>query len=163
MDGLSERLAIRHLLAFLGGALVLSVIACTSQPAPAPAAEPAIDPNQLSQLVQDAVAKAVPEQPAVPAPVSAAEIQRMVEVGIAAAVPEGASPEDIAAMVEQAVEASTQPGVSKDEIEGLIAKAVTDASMSEQPTLSSDEVQRIVSDAIRTIPTAAPCLQRRSS
>ena len=156
MIGLSEKLNIRHILALTTAAIFMLALACASQPAPAPAAEPAIDPNQLSQLVQDAVAKAVPEQPDVPAPVSAAEIQRMVEVGIVAAVPEGASPEDIKAMVEQAVVASTQPGASKEEMEGLIAKAVADASMSEQPTLSSDEVQKIVSDAIRTIPTAAP-------
>ena len=156
MIGLSEKLNIRHILAVTTVAIFMLALACASQPAPAPAAEPAIDPNQLSQLVQDAVAKAVPEQPDVPAPVSAAEIQRMVEVGIVAAVPEGASPEDIKAMVEQAVVASTQPGASKEEMEGLIAKAVADASMSEQPTLSSDEVQKIVSDAIRTIPTAAP-------
>ena len=156
MTGLIGKLNLKHFLALTTGAIFMLALACSSQPTPAPAPEPGLDPNQLSQLVQDAVAKAVPEQPDVPAPVSAAEIQRMVEVGIAAAVPEGASPEDIKSIVEQAVTASTQPGASKEEIEGLIAKAVVDASMSEQPTLSSDEVQKIVSDAIRTIPTAAP-------
>jgi ABC-type transport system substrate-binding protein len=156
MTGLIGKLNLKHFLALTTGAIFMLALACSSQPAPAPAPEPGLDPNQLSQLVQDAVAKAVPEQPDVPAPVSADEIQRMVEVGIAAAVPEGASPEDIKSMVEQAVTASTQPGASKEEIEGLIAKAVADASMSEQPTLSSSEVQKIVSDAIRTIPTAAP-------
>ena len=156
MTRLIGKLSIKHLPVFAVSVIVLLALACASEPAPAPAPEPGIDPNQLSQLVQDAVARAVPEQPDVPAPVSADEIQRMVEVGIAAAVPEGASPEDIAAMVEQAVAASTQPGASKEEIEGLIAQAVAEASTSDQPTLSSDEVQKIVSDAIRTIPTAAP-------
>ena len=98
MSRLIGKLDIKHLPAFAAGAFLLFALACSSQPAPAPAPEPGIDPNQLSQLVQDAVARAVPEQPDVPAPVSADEIQRMVEVGIAAAVPEGASPKTLAAM-----------------------------------------------------------------
>ena len=85
-------------------------IACGGSPAhaaPAPApAQPAIDPAELSKLVQDAVKQSVPEQQAAPAPVSAQEIQRMVEAAVTAAAPEGASPEEISAMVQQAVVAS---------------------------------------------------------
>ena len=103
------------LFVFVIAAFAMAAIACGSQPAaPAPApAQPAIDPAELSKLVQDAVKQSVPEQQAGPAPVSASEIQAMVEAAVQAAAPEGASPEEISAMVQQAVTASAQPGVSK--------------------------------------------------
>ena len=135
-------------------------IACGGSPAPAapaPApAQPAIDPAALSKLVQDAVKQSVPEQQAAPAPVSAEEIQRMVEAAVTAAAPEGASAEEISAMVQQAVVASAQPGVSKEDVEGLVTRAVSDAAAASQPGVSASEVEKIVSEAIRAIPTAAP-------
>ena len=138
--------------------LVSLAIACGGSPAPAaPApAQPAIDPAELSKLVQDAVKQSVPEQQAAPAPVSAQEIQRMVEAAVTAAAPEGASPEEISAMVQQAVQASAQPGVSKEDVENLVTRAVSDAAAASQPGVSASEVEKIVSEAIRAIPTAAP-------
>ena len=60
--------------------LVFSFACAESQEAPAvPEPAPAIDPTELSKLVQDAVKQAVPEQPAAPPPVSASEIQQMVK------------------------------------------------------------------------------------
>ncbi len=143
-------------------AFAMAAIACGSQPvaAPAPApAQPAIDPAELSKLVQDAVKQSVPEQSAAPAPVSAAEIQRMVETAVNAAAPEGASPEEMSAMVRQAVEASSQPGASKEDIEELVTNAVIGAAPA-QSGVSADEVQMIVSEAIKSIPTAAPLVER---
>ncbi len=150
------------LFVFVVAAFAMATIACGSEPAapapaPAPApAQPAIDPAELSKLVQDAVKQSVPEQQAGPAPVSAQEIQRMVEAAVQAAAPEGASPEEISAMVQKAVEASAQPGVSKADVESLVTRAVSDAAAASQPGVSASEVQKIVSDAIGAIPTASP-------
>ena len=143
-------------------AFAMAAIACGSQPvaAPAPApAQPAIDPAELSKLVQDAVKQSVPEQSAAPAPVSAAEIQRMVETAVSAASPEGASPEEMSAMVRQAVEASSQPGASKEDIEELVTNAVSSAAPA-QSGVSADEVQKIVLEAIKSIPTASPLVEK---
>jgi peptide/nickel transport system substrate-binding protein len=143
-------------------AFAMAAIACGSQPvaAPAPApAQPAIDPAELSKLVQDAVKQSVPEQSAAPAPVSAAEIQRMVETAVNAAAPEGASPEEMSAMVRQAVEASSQPGASKEDIEELVTNAVSSAAPA-QSGVSADEVQKIVLEAIKSIPTASPLVEK---
>ena len=150
------------LFVFVIVAFAMAAIACGSQPvaAPAPApAQPAIDAAELSKLVQDAVKQSVPEQSAAPAPVSAAEIQRMVETAVNAAAPEGASPEEMSAMVRQAVEASSQPGASKEDIEELVTNAVIGAAPA-QSGVSADEVQMIVSEAIKSIPTAAPLVER---
>ena len=163
---MSSRLSIvrASLFVFVIAAFAMAAIACGSQPAapaPAPApAQPAIDPAELSKLVQDAVKQSVPEQQEGPAPVSASEIQRMVEAAVQAAAPEGASPEEISAMVQQAVTASAQPGVSKADVESLVTKAVSDAAAASQPGVSAAEVQAIVSEAIRAIPTAAPLVER---
>jgi peptide/nickel transport system substrate-binding protein len=142
-------------------AFAMAAIACGSQPAaPAPApAQPAIDAAELSKLVQDAVKQSVPEQSAAPAPVSAAEIQRMVETAVNAAAPEGASPEEMSAMVRQAVEASSQPGASKEDIEELVTNAVSSAAPA-QSGVSADEVQKIVLEAIKSIPTASPLVEK---
>ncbi len=159
-------------------ALLLVFAACGDDEPPA---EPALDEAALSQLVQQAVAAAVPEQPEQPPPVSAQEIQEMVQAAIAAsapagtsademrsmveqavaaavaaAAPEGASPEAIRSMVEQAVTASTQPGVTRADIEGIVANVVGEAVSEQQPGLSSEDVQKIVSQAIAAIPTPAP-------
>ncbi len=147
---------------FVIAAFAMAAIACGSQPvaAPAPApAQPAIDAAELSKLVQDAVKQSVPEQSAAPAPVSAAEIQRMVETAVNAAAPEGASPEEMSAMVRQAVEASSQPGASKEDIEELVTNAVIGAAPA-QSGVSADEVQMIVSEAIKSIPTASPLVEK---
>ena len=141
--------------------LVFSFACAESQEAPAvPEPAPAIDPTELSKLVQDAVKQAVPEQPAAPPPVSASEIQQMVEAAVAAAAPEGASPEDIRSMVEQAVQAAAQPaaepGVSRGDIEDIVAKAISEAAAETQSGVSAMEVEKIVSEAIKSIPTAAP-------
>ena len=141
--------------------LVFSFACTESQEAPAvPEPAPAIDPTELSKLVQDAVKQAVPEQPAAPPPVSASEIQQMVEAAVAAAAPEGASPEDIRSMVEQAVQAAAQPaaepGVSRGDIEDIVAKAISEAAAETQSGVSAMEVEKIVSEAIKSIPTAAP-------
>jgi peptide/nickel transport system substrate-binding protein len=157
------------LFVFVIAAFAMAAIACSSQPAAAPApapapAQPAIDPAELSKLVQDAVKQSVPEQSAAPAPVSAQEIQSMVEAAVSAGAPEGASAEEISAMVQQAVAAAAQPaaqpGASKADIEDIVAKAVADAATSGASTLSADEVQMIVSDAIKSIPTAAPLVEK---
>ena len=144
------------LFVFVIVAFAMAAIACGSQPAapaPAPApAQPAIDPAELSKLVQDAVKQSVPEQQSGPAPVSAQEIQSMVEAAVTAAAPEGASAEEISAMVRQAVEASSQPGASKEDIEELVTNAVSSAAPA-QSGVSADEVQMIVSEAIKSIPT----------
>ena len=146
-------------------AFAMAALACGSQPAAAPApapapAQPAIDPAELSKLVQDAVKQSVPEQQSGPAPVSAQEIQSMVEAAVSAGAPEGASAEEISAMVRQAVTAAAQPaaqpGASKADIEDIVAKAVADAATSGTSTLSANEVQMIVSEAIKGIPTASP-------
>ena len=143
------------LFVFVIAAVAIAAIACGSEPvvAPAPApAQPAIDPAELSKLVQDAVKQSVPEQQAGPAPVSAQEIQSMVEAAVQAAAPEGASPEEISAMVQQAVAASAQPGASKEDIEELVTSAVSSAAPA-QSGVSAGEVQKIVSEAIKAIPT----------
>ena len=90
------------LFVFVIAAFAMAALACGSQPAAAPApapAQPAIDPAELSKLVQDAVKQSVPEQQSGPAPVSAQEIQSMVEAAVSAGAPEGASAEEISAMV----------------------------------------------------------------
>ena len=152
------------LFVFVIAAFAMAAIACSSQPAAAPApapapAQPAIDPAELSKLVQDAVKQSVPEQQGGPAPVSAAEIQSMVEAAVSAGAPEGASAEEISAMVQQAVAAAAQPaaqpGASKADIEDIVAKAVGESAQS-QSGVSASEVQKIVSDAIKGIPAAAP-------
>ena len=154
------------LFVFVIAAFAMAALACGSQPAaPAPApAQPAIDPAELSKLVQDAVKQSVPEQSAAPAPVSAQEIQSMVEAAVSAGAPEGASAEEISAMVRQAVTAAAQPaaqpGASKADIEDIVAKAVADAATSGTSTLSANEVQMIVSEAIKSIPTAAPLVEK---
>ena len=154
---------VKSFLVLVIAAFAMAAIACGGQPAapaPAPApAQPAIDPAQLSKLVQDAVKESVPEQQAGPAPVSAEEIQSMVEAAVAANAPEGASPEQIQAMVEQAVAASVQPGATKDEIEGLVTKAVSDAAATTQTGVSATEVQQIVAEAVKAIPTQIPVQQ----
>ena len=152
------------LFVFVIAAFAMAAIACSSQPAAAPApapapAQPAIDPAELSKLVQDAVKQSVPEQSAAPAPVSAQEIQSMVEAAVSAGAPEGASAEEISAMVRQAVTAAAQPaaqpGASKADIEDIVAKAVAESAQS-QSGVSASEVQKIVLDAIKGIPAAAP-------
>ena len=116
------------------------------------------------KLVQDSVKQSVPEQQAAPSPVSAQEIQSIVEAAVMAAAPVGASPEEISAMVQQAVVASAQPVVSKEDVESLVTSGVSDAAAASQPGVSATEVEKIVSEAIRAIPTAAPVrkLSRRS-
>ena len=143
-------------------AFAMAAIACSSSPPAAPAAapaQPAIDPAELSKLVQDAVKQSVPEQQGGPAPVSAQEIQSMVEAAVSAGAPEGASAEEISAMVQQAVTAAAQPaaqpGASKADIEDIVAKAVGESAQS-QSGVSASEVQKIVLDAIKGIPAAAP-------
>ena len=168
----------RTLLLIGVAALLLVFAACGDDEPPA---EPALDEAALSQLVQQAVAAAVPDQPEQPPPVSAQEIQEMVQAAIAASAPEGtsademrsmveqavaaavaaaapqgASPEAIRSMVEQAVTASTQPGVTRADIEGIVANVVGEAVSEQQPGLSSEDVQKIVSQAIAAIPTPAP-------
>ena len=144
------------LFVFVIAAFAMAALACGSQPAAAPApapapAQPAIDPAELSKLVQDAVKQSVPSQQSGPAPVSAQEIQSMVEAAVTAAAPEGASAEEISAMVRQAVEASSQPGASKEDIEELVTNAVNSAAPA-QSGVSADEVQKIVSEAVKAIP-----------
>lgn len=132
------------------GLVVLLALACSSQPA-----APAFDPAELSKLVQSAVENAVPDQPSQPAPVSAEEIQRMVEAAVSSSAPEGASAEEIRAMVQQGVAASIQPGVTASQIESLVNKAVADAAASQQPGLTAGEVEAIVAKVVQAVPEAA--------
>ena len=81
------------LFVFVIAAFAMAALACGSQPAAAPApapapAQPAIDPAELSKLVQDAVKQSVPSQQSGPVPVSAQEIQSMVEAAVSAGAPE---------------------------------------------------------------------------
>ena len=133
---------------------IVFAIACSStEPAPA------IDPAQLSQLVQDAVKAAVPAAPSVPAPVSAAEIQQLVETAVTAAAAVGTEPPtaaEISAMVEKAVASATTPGVTKEEIRDLVTKAVSESATSGPSPLSTEDVAAVVSKALLAMPMAAP-------
>lgn len=141
---------IKRLLGAGIGLVMLLAMACASQPA-----QPAFDAEQLAQLVQSAVENAVPDQSAQPAPVSAAEIQRMVQAAVAASAPAGASAEEIRAMVQQGVAASVQPGVTASEIESLVNRAVAGAAASQQPGLTAADVESIVARVVQAVPEAA--------
>lgn len=145
--------------------LAFAALACSSEPAPAPA----IDEAQLSRVVAEAVAAAqqpAPEpQPQVSAAeiqsmvqesmssamsdvsssqVSAAEIQAMVQSAVEGAATEGATPEQIQSMVESAVMAATEDAVTASDVQGAISMAVSEAQAN---MMTSEDVQAAVMKA----------------
>jgi glycine betaine/proline transport system substrate-binding protein len=146
-------------------ALIVGLVACSSEPAPAPA--PAIDETQLRNIVTEAISQSQPApQPQVSAQeiqsmvqtamgtmmtdmsssqVSASEIQAMVESAVAGAAPEGASPEQIQSMVESAVMAATADAVTGADIQSAISMAVME---SQEGMVTSAEIQSMVENAV---------------
>ena len=145
-------------------ALIVGLVACSSEPAPAPA--PAIDETQLRNIVTEAVSQSQPApQPQVSAQeiqsmvqtamgtmmtdmsssqVSASEIQSMVESAVSSAAPEGATPEQIQAMVESAVMAATADAATGQDVQSAISMAVSE---SQAGMMTSEDVQAAVMKA----------------
>ena len=113
---------------------------------------PAIDTEDLSALVQAAVKEATPD---VPEAITAEEISALVETAIAAAIPEGASAEEIAALVEGAVAAATAGGVTAEDVEALVTAAVSEAAAAGSSALTASEVSDIVTAALAEQAAAA--------
>ncbi len=150
--------------------LAFAALACSSEPAPAPA----IDEAQLSRVVAEAVAAAqqpAPEQvsaaeiqtmvqsavegvqmPDLPEQVSAAEIQAMVQSAVEGAATEGATPEQIQAMVESAVMAATEDAATGADVQSAISMAVSEAQAG---MMTSEDVQAAVMKATEGQITAA--------
>ena len=151
--------------------LALAALACSSEPAPAPAA---IDEAQLSRVVAEAVVAAQqPQQeqvsaqeiqnmvqsavagvqmPDLPEQVSAAEIQAMVQSAVEGAASEGATPEQIQAMVESAVMAATEDAVTGADVQSAISMAVSEAQAN---MMTAEDVEAAVSKATEGQITAA--------
>ena len=113
---------------------------------------PAIDTDELSALVAAAVKDATPD---VPDAITAEEISALVETAIAAAIPEGASAEEIAALVEGAVSAATAGGVTAEDVEALVTAAVSEAAAAGSSALTASEVSDIVTAALAEQAAAA--------
>ena len=152
------------LFALMGALLIvvaLAAVACGGdEPEPA---EPALSEEQLRSIVEDAVAKSIPEPQQ---QVSAEEIQAMVEAAVmeagssqispdqimemvqgavAMAAAQGASPEEIQAMVENAVMAATADGITSEDVQAAISMAVMEA---QEGAVTSEDVQEAVSSAV---------------
>ena len=113
----------RLLWLFLAGMALALVAAACGQDKAAPALDAA--------AIQAAVQQAMQSAPAAPAPVSAAEIQKMVQSAVtasAAAAPKPPSATELSSMVEAALAAATGEAATSAEIEALIVKATQDAA-----------------------------------
>ena len=152
-----------RLFALMGALLIvvaLAAVACGGdEPEPA---EPALSEDQLRSIVEDAVAKSIPEpqqqvsaeeiqamvekavMEAGSSQISADEIMEMVQGAVAMAAAQGASPEEIQAMVEKAVMAATAEGVTSEDVQSAISMAVMEA---QEGAVTSEQVQAAVEKA----------------
>ena len=112
-----------------------------------------VSAQEIQKLVSDAVMENIPEAPA---GVSANEIRTMVEAAVSAAAPAGASPQEIARLVEAAVQAAAGDALTREDVASLVSGAVANA-IADQPTpLTQEEIRRIV---VAAIPTPVPAAE----
>ena len=96
----------------------------------APAQQAPVSATEIQQMVRGAISE-IPA-PEVPAQMSPAELQRMVEQAVAASAASAPSPpsaNEISSLVAAAVQAATSETASKQEIEALITKATEEAAL----------------------------------
>ena len=129
---------------------LMMVVACGADATPSP--QPTPTPIDVASIVKSAVKEAVQAQPA---PVSAAEIGKLVESAVME-IPAGASPEEIKSLVESVVIAATAGAATTAEVEELVTKAVAEAVAAGPSPLSPEDVRKIVREAISALPTATP-------
>ena len=117
----------------------LFLAACGGGAAPAAATPaPAIDPEELRSLVQQAVQEAVPAD-------SGEDLQNLIQEAIANSAPEGLTAAEITPLVESAIAAAVTPGVSRADVEQAIAAALEDAIT---PGVSREEVRQAIDAAL---------------
>ena len=139
--------------------LVTIAAACGDDATPVPAPTPvpvdvAAIASQVQAAVKGTVEEALKAAPTGPSPLTAAEIQSLVEAAVGAVAPEGASAADIKNLVDTALKAAITPGVTKGEVEALVSKAVADAAAAAEPGVSAMDVQKIVEKAVSAVPVA---------